>query len=147
MPDDVRPDPDAPTKKDQILGLFTSGVEEVEALALLTDSRMSYVGSVLREAGLVEDYFDLYTSTAHPMNPYSKFFAGRLGFKDRATSHESVALIDKLYDQFARVHDRAGQHHAMMMALTMYNRARWTGKTDEAEPFRTWLMEHLDERR
>jgi hypothetical protein len=147
MADDARPDPDAPTKKDQIIALFTSGVEEVEALALLTDSRMSYVGSVLREAGLVEDYFDLYTSTAHPMNPYSKFFAGRLGFKDRATAQESVTLIDRLYRQFARVQDRAGQHHAMMMALTMYNRARWTGKADEAEPFRTWLMEHLDERR
>ena len=26
-------------------------------------------------------------------------------------------------------HDRAGQHHALLMALTMFNRARWTGTT------------------
>jgi hypothetical protein len=29
------------------------------------------------------------------------------------------------------------------MALTMYDRARWTGKEDEAEPFRRWLIEKL----
>lgn len=137
------PEPDATSKKDQILSLYTSGIEEVEALALLTDSRISYVGAVLREAGLVDDYFDLYTSTAHPMNPYSKFFAGKLGFKDVETAQRSVGLIDRLYRQFARVADRAGQHHALIMAMTMYNRARWTDKPDEADVFRRWLVERL----
>jgi hypothetical protein len=37
-------------------------------------ARPSYVASVLQKSGLMSGYFDLYTTTAHPMNIYSKFF-------------------------------------------------------------------------
>ena len=140
-PDDI-PREDLSTK-DQILGLYLTGIRDVEDLALLTGARPSYVGSVLQDAGFREDYFDLYTSTSHPMNVYSKFFAGKLGFKDVETARRSVALIDQLYRQFGRSGDRAGQHHALLMALTMFNRARWTDKPDEAEVYRQWLAEQL----
>jgi hypothetical protein len=96
---------------------------------------------------LISSYFDLYTSTAHPMNVYSKFFAGKLGFKDEETARESVELIKHLYEQFELAGDRAGQHHALAMALTMFDRARWTGKGREAEVFRGWLLERLNEAR
>src|SRR4028119_494882 len=132
-------------KKDQILALFTSGIGEVEDLAMITGSRPSYVGSILQEAGLKPGYFDLYTSTSHPMNVYSKFFAGKLGFKDEETARTSLELIDRLYRQFEFAGDRAGQHHALTMALTMYNRARWTGKSAEADIFRQWLLACLQE--
>ena len=134
-----------PTKKDQILALYLTGMHDVEDLAMVVGARPSYVGQVLQEEGLTKDYFDLYTSTEHPMNVYSKFFAGRLGFKDVETAEESVALIDRLHDQFATGKDRAGQHHALLMALTMFNRARWTGKEEEAAVFRRWLVNHLEE--
>ena len=84
------------SRKEQILSLYTAGINEVEDLALITGARPSYVGSVLAEAGLKTGYFDLYTSSAHPMNVYSKFFANRLGFKDEATAEQSVAVIDNL---------------------------------------------------
>ena len=74
-----------PSKKDQIISLFLSGMGEIEDIAVITGARPSYVGSVLQEAGLHSGYFDLYTSTAHPQNIYSKFFAGKLGFKDEET--------------------------------------------------------------
>jgi hypothetical protein len=99
----------------------------------------------LQEAGLESGYFDLYTSTARPMNVYSKFFANKLGFKDEAAARESVELIDKFYRQFEFAQDRAGQHHALTMALTMFDRARWTGKGVEAAIFRDWLMARLAE--
>ena len=137
-------EPDAPSKKEQILSLYLSGIQDVESLALLTESRPSYVGGVLRDEGLETNYYDLYTSTTQPMNVYSRFFAGRLGFRDVETARESVGLISRLYTQFGRTGDRAGQHHAMLMALTMFNRARWTGKPDEAGVFREWLLAHLD---
>ena len=144
MNDDALPDASAAhTTKEQVLGLFLTGIRDVEDLAMLTGSRPSYVASVLQEEGLREDYFDLYTSTSHPMNVYSKFFAGQLGFKDVEAARASVAHIDRLYRQFELVGDRAGQHHALLMALTMFDRARWTGKTDEAEPYRQWLADHL----
>lgn len=132
------------TKKEQIVALFLSGVDEVEELALLTNARPSYVGSVLQDEGLAPGYFDLYTSSAHPMNVYSKYFAGQLGFRDEDAARRSVALLDRRYRQFALAGDRAGQHHALLMGLTMYDRARWTGKGAEAEPFRRWLLERLD---
>ncbi len=137
-------EPDLPSKKEQIVSLYLSGIEDVESLALLTEARPSYVGSVLRDEGLATSYYDLYTSTSQPMNAYSRFFAGRLGFRDVETARESIDLIDRLYQQFGRTGDRAGQHHAMLMALTMFNRARWTDKPDEAAVFRQWLLAHLD---
>ncbi len=138
-----RPPEETVSKKEQIIALYLSGMREVEDLAVLTGSSPSYVGSVLQNEGLTSEYFDLYTSTSHPMNVYSKFFAGRLGFKDVETARESVAIIDQKHHQFALARDRAGQHHALVMALTMYDRARWTGKQQEAEVFRRWLAERL----
>jgi len=134
-----------PSRKDQIISLFLSGMGEVEDIAIITGARPSYVGTVLQEAGLHQGYFDLYTSTAVPQNIYSKFFAGKLGFKDVETAGESVALIDRLYRQFEFAGDRAGQHHALSMALTMFDRARWTGKGREAEVFLNWLAARLGE--
>lgn len=135
--------PQKPSKKEQILSLFLSGLGDIGDIAMITGSRPSYVGSVLQDAGLHKGYFDLYTSTAHPMNVYSKFFSGKLGFRDEQAAHESVDLIDRLYRQFEMATDRAGQHHALMMALTMFDRARWTNKAAEAEIFRKWLVEQL----
>lgn len=133
------------TKKDQILALYQAGITDVAELSAFTQSRTTYVASVLREAGELTSYFDLYTSTAEPMNAYSKFFAGHLGFKDVETAEASLAHIDNMYRQFGFVGDRAGQHHALLMALTMFDRARWTGKMDEAAVFRDWLRLRLDE--
>jgi hypothetical protein len=79
------------------------------------------------------------------MNVYSKFFAGQLGYKDEETAKQSVQLIDRYYQQFELAGDRAGQHHALLMALTMFDRARWTGKQAEADVFRRWLLERLSE--
>jgi hypothetical protein len=133
------------SKKDQIISLFTSGIVDIEELAMITGSRPSYVASVLQAADLVSGYFDLYTTTAHPMNVYSRFFAGKLGYKDEAKARESIKLIDRYYHQFESAGDRAGQHHALLMAMMMFNRARWTGKAGEAEIFRQWLISRLGE--
>ena len=62
------------SKKDMILSLFNSGTTEIETIAAISGAKPSYVGSVLQREGLINNYFDLYTSTAHPMNIYSKHF-------------------------------------------------------------------------
>ena len=144
-PPQARKSSSRPSRKEQIVSLFLSGMGEVEDIAVITGARPSYVASVLQEAGLHSGYFDLYTSTSQPQNVYSKFFAGKLGFKDVETAAESVALIDRLYRQFEFAGDRAGQHHALTMALTMFDRARWTGKGREAEVFLNWLTARLGE--
>ncbi|HEX8559813.1 MAG TPA: hypothetical protein VF668_17085 [Pyrinomonadaceae bacterium] len=144
-PEGARRSSSRPSRKDQIIALFLSGMGEIEDIAVITGARPSYVGSVLQEAGLRQGYFDLYTSTSHPQNIYSKFFAGKLGFKDVETATESVEVINRLYRQFELAGDRAGQHHALQMALTMFDRARWTGKGREAGVFLNWLTARLGE--
>lgn len=131
------------SKKDMILSLFNSGVTEVETISAISGAKPSYVGSVLLREGLIDNYFDLYTSTNHPMNIYSKHFRGKLGFKTIEAAERSVETLDRSYNFFDRIQDRAGQHHTLEMALTMLDRARWTGKLDEAEVYRRWLVGKL----
>ncbi len=132
------------TKKDQIVKLFTSGMTSVSQISQITEASLSYVSSVLQDAGLMTGYFDLYTTTANPMNVYSKRFVNKLGFRNQETARRSVNELDQAYQQFDRERDRAGQHHTLEMALVMLNRARWTGKLREAEIFREWLIKNLD---
>lgn len=133
------------SKKDMILSLFDNGTTEIETIAAISGAKPSYVGSVLHQAGLIDNYFDLYTSTNYPMNVYSKHFRGKLGFKDVETARASVGNLEQAHRFFEKNGDRAGQHHALEMGLTMFNRARWTGKTEEAEHYRRWLAEKLSQ--
>ncbi len=133
------------SKKDMILSLYNSGTTEIEAIAAISGAKPSYVGSVLHQAGLIDNYFDLYTSTNYPMNIYSKHFRGKLGFKDVLTAQRSIRNLEESYRYFANQQDRAGQHHTLEMALTMLDRARWTGKLDEAEIYRRWLVGKLNQ--
>ena len=131
------------SKKEMILSLYKRGTTEIEAIAALTGAKPSYIGSVLQREGLIDNYFDLYTSTAHPMNIYSKQFRGKLGFRDVLTARRSVRNLEEAYRNFEEKQDRAGQHHALEMGLTMLDRARWTGKLEEAEVYRRWLVNKL----
>jgi hypothetical protein len=135
------------TKKDQIISLCLAGITDVEDLAVITHARPSYVASVLQQSKLLRGYFDLYTSSSQGMNVYSKFFARKLGYRDEETAHRSVELLDHYYRQFELAGDRAGQHHVLLLGLTMFDRARWTGKSREADIFRRWLIERLEEPR
>jgi len=131
------------SKKEMILSLFNAGTTEIESIAAISGAKPSYVGSVLQREGLIDNYFDLYTSTAYPMNIYSKHFRGKLGFKDIAASERGVQTLEQAYRYFDKIQDRAGQHHTLEMGLMMLDRARWTGKSDEAEIYRRWLVGKL----
>ena len=131
------------SKKDMILSLYNSGTTEIEAIAAVSGAKPSYVGTVLHQAGLIDNYFDLYTSTNYPMNIYSKHFRGKLGFKDVLTAQRSIRNLEQSYRYFANNQDRAGQHHTLEM--TMLDRARWTGKLEEAEIYRRWLVGKLNQ--
>lgn len=128
------------SKKDMILSLYNDGTTEIETIAAISGAKPSYVGSVLQKEGLIDNYFDLYTSTAYPQNIYSKHFRGKLGFKDEKTARSSVKTLERAYRYFDERQDRAGQHHTLELSLTMLNRARWTGKMKEAEIYRQWLV-------
>ena len=134
--------PKTPTKKEQVLSLYQQGVTDVATIGRQTKTHPSYVAQVLRQAGLLTGYFDLYTSTDTEQNVYSRFFRHVLSFKNVEAAKKSVDRIDSLYQYFEEIGDRAGQHQAMVLALTGKNRARWSGKLEEAKIFSDWLAAH-----
>jgi hypothetical protein len=130
------------SKKNRILELHRAGTTEISEIARQVGTRPSYVASVLQSAGLIQGYFDLYTTTGRDQNSYSRFFRNVLSFKTVEAAKESVARIARLYTYFDRLGDRAGQHHAEVLALTGRNRARWSGKKEESRIFEEWLFNH-----
>lgn len=129
-------------KKDRILELYGQGLTEIDRVAAEVGTTSSYVANVLQDAGLLRGYFDLYTTTNREQNAYSRYFRGVLSFKTVEAARLSVERLERLYRYFERLGDRAGQHHAEVMALTGRNRARWSGKTEEAAVFMEWLTSH-----
>jgi hypothetical protein len=130
------------TKKGYILELYKRGTTDMLVIAQMAKTKPSYVASVLQAAGLISGYTDLYTTPVNDQNIYSRFFKNILSFKDVASAKESVERIENLYLYFGRLGDRAGQHHAQVLALTGRNRARWCGKYEEARIFAEWLMKN-----
>jgi hypothetical protein len=130
------------SKKEQILSLYEAGTTDIAEIVRKVSARPSYVAQVLQQAGHLTGYFDLYTTTAREQNVYTRFFRNVLSFKNPEAARESVQKIDRLYNYFERLGDRAGQHQAMVLALTGKNRARWSGKQEEAEIFSEWLAAH-----
>ena len=82
------------------------------------------------------------TSDIGDQNTYSRFFRNVLSFKTVEAARESVERIAQLYKYFERIGDRAGQHHAEVLALTGRNRARFSGKKEESRVFEEWLFNH-----
>ena len=130
------------TKKEQILALYEAGTTDIAQIVRQVAARPSYVAQVLQSAGHLSGYFDLYTTTGREQNVYTRFFRNVLSFKTVEAARESVQKIDRLYNYFERLGDRAGQHQAMVLALTGKNRARWSGKQDESAVFNEWLAAH-----
>jgi hypothetical protein len=130
------------TKKEQIVSLFQSGTRDIAEIVRRVKARPSYVAQVLQQAGHLDGYFDLYTTTGREQNVYTRYFRNVLHFRNPEAARESVARIDRLYNYFERLGDRAGQHQAMVLALTGKNRARWSGKLEESEVFSEWLAAH-----
>lgn len=137
-----REQPKPISKKERVLKLYEQGITDVATLGRQTATNPSYVADVLRQAGLLTGYFDLYTSTNTEQNVYSRFFRHVLTYKNLEAAKKSVDRIDSLYKYFEEIGDRAGQHQAMVIALTGKNRARWSGKHEEAAVFHEWLIAH-----
>ena len=130
------------TKKEQIVSLYQSGTKDIAEIVRRVKARPSYVAQVLQQAGHLDGYFDLYTTTGREQNVYTRYFRNVLHFRNVEAARESVARIDRLYNYFERLGDRAGQHQAMILALTGKNRARWSGKNEESQIFSDWLAAH-----
>ncbi len=143
----TRPTPSRATrsKKQRIISLYESGTRSVDEIAEAVDTSTSYVAAVLRDRGYLNNYFDLYTATSAPMNVYTQELGGRLGYRDLERAQESIETLEEFYEKAKTAKDRPAQHHALVSALTLFDRARFSQKLDEAGVFRTWIVEKLYE--
>lgn len=130
------------TKRARALAAWDAGDRDLARIAREVESRPSYVARVLSDAGRLTGYYDLYSPTGTPVNVYGERFAGVLAFRDADAARASVERIDRLYHEFESAGDRAGQHHAQVVALVGRNRARWADKPEAAAVFHHWLMTH-----
>src|SRR3712207_664956 len=96
------------SKKEQILSLYEAGTTDIAEIVRRVKARPSYVAQVLQSAGRLEGYFDLYTTTGKEQNVYSRYFRNVLAFRNVEAARESVRRIDRLYNYFERLGDRAG---------------------------------------
>jgi len=58
---------------------------------------------------------------------YDRFFKNVLRFEEKDYAEKALERLDSLYRYFEEIGDRAGQHQAMVLALTGMNKARWVG--------------------
>src|SRR4051812_34720706 len=56
------------TKKELILGLYEQGTTDIAEIVRKIKARPSYVAQVLQQAGHLDGYFDLYTTTGREQN-------------------------------------------------------------------------------
>src|SRR5919112_811220 len=113
-------------------------IEEMKPLTLELDYAEE---AEAREAAQTETT-EVEQRTKKEQNVYTRYFRNVLHFRNVEAARESVARIDRLYNYFERLGDRAGQHQAMILALTGKNRARWSGKVEESQVFHEWLAAH-----
>jgi hypothetical protein len=133
------------SKKQLIIEAWRAGRRDIWQIAEDLGTQPSYIASTLQSHGLISGYYDLYTTPPNPLNIYFSEFQGKMGFRDLKASLYSVHVLNEVYKKFEEHHDRAGQHHCLVTALTMYNRARFSNKIEEAKVFKRWIVEHLTE--
>ena len=69
------------TKKEQIVSLFQSGTKDIAEIVRRVKARPSYVAQVLQQAGHLDGYFDLYTTTGREQNVYTRYFRNVLHYR------------------------------------------------------------------
>src|SRR3712207_8664443 len=69
------------TKKEQIVSLFESGTKDIAEIVRRVKGRASYVAQVLQQAGHLDGYFDLYTTTGKEQKLYTRYFRNLLHFQ------------------------------------------------------------------
>jgi hypothetical protein len=134
--------PTTTPRSQQIVELYEGGMTDIAEIVRAVGARPYAVAKALQRAGHLAGYFDLFTSTTREQNLYARFFRRKLKFNSPGAARRSVEYIDGLYGYFGRLGDRAGQHHAQVVALTGQNRARASNRHEEARIFHDWLAAH-----
>lgn len=121
-----------------------------QRLADTGGTSLSYVASVLREAGVAVDYQDRFADPAME-EPYASRLKGVLQFRDLASAEHSLRNLDQISREYREAADREGASLIRFIVLKGKERAsslarnprispekRWE-KKEVAQWFRVWL--------
>jgi hypothetical protein len=101
------------------------GAEEATAL--------SYIASVLREAGTRVDYQDRFVDPSLD-EPYASRINGTLRFRDLASAEQSLQKLDALYREYREASDRVGTSLVRAVVLRGKQRAESVGANPRVRP-------------
>ena len=122
-------------------GLDCAGEREIRALQAEVRQRLgtehptslSYIASVLREAGTAVDYQDRFVGPRLE-EPYASRINGALQFRDLASAEQSLHRLDALYREYRAASDRVGTTLVRALVLRGKQRAESIGANSRVHP-------------
>jgi hypothetical protein len=132
-----------------------AGVRELRLIQKVLHDRgqsspLSYIASVLRQAGTAVEYEDRYVDPNLP-EPYARRLEGALRFGDLAAAESSLRELDTAYREYRAAGDHTGSRLARRLVLRGKERAQSLAanlrvrpekrqeKREIANWFRVWL--------
>ena len=121
-----------------------------DVLGGATPPSLSYIASVLRQAGTQVDYEDRYSDPVIPPR-YAARLEGVLRFQDLATAEDALAKLDAAYRDYQSASDHAGERLVRTLILRGKQRAESLASNGRVSPekrlekrevanwFRIWL--------
>jgi hypothetical protein len=104
-----------------------------ERLGAEQATSLSYVASVLREAGTPVDYQDRFVGPWLE-EPYASRVNGTLQFRDLASAEQSLQKLDALYREYREAADRVGTSLVRAVVLRGKQRAESIGANPRVRP-------------
>ena len=98
---------------------------------------LSYIASVLREAGVEVDYQDRFADPAME-EPYASRLKGLLHFRDLTAAENSLRNLDQIYREYREAADREGTSLIRSIVLKGKERASSLARNHRISPEKRW---------
>lgn len=123
------------------LGLERAGEQDIRRLqsgvrrrlANSGGTSLSYIASVLREAGIAVDYQDHFSDPAME-EPYASRLKGALQFRDLVSAEQSLRKLDEIYREYREASDREGMSLVRSVVIKGKERAASLARNPRIDP-------------
>jgi len=103
---------------------------------------LSYIASVLREAGVAVDYQDRFADPAME-EPYASRLKGALQFRDLPSAENSLRNLDQVYREYREAADREGTSLIRSIVLKGKERASSLARNPRISPEKRWEKQEV----
>jgi hypothetical protein len=103
---------------------------------------LSYIASVLREAGVAVDYQDRFADPAME-EPYASRLKGALQFRDLPSAENSLRNLDQMYREYREAADHEGTSLIRSIVLKGKERASSLARNPRISPEKRWEKQEV----